>query len=66
VFYDGVWSSLGDATLFPDGVAITFNGSIHEVPEPPIAALMTLGLTALWGVRCRRRAVDNCVSRRNL
>ena len=51
VFYDGVWSTVGDPGLLPDGISIRINGSIHEVPEPPPAVLMVLGLAALLGAR---------------
>lgn len=49
VFYDGVWSTIGDPGLLPDGISISIQGSIHEVPEPASAVLMVLGLVALWG-----------------
>jgi hypothetical protein len=49
VFYDGVWSTIGDPGLLPDGISISLTGSIHEVPEPASAVLMVLGLVAFWG-----------------
>jgi hypothetical protein len=55
VFYDGVSSTIGDPGLLPDGISISINGSIHEVPEPPLAVLMALGLVALWAHRDRSR-----------
>jgi hypothetical protein len=51
VFYDGVWSTGGDPGRVPDGISISFYGSIHEVPEPPLTVLMALGLLALWAHR---------------
>jgi len=53
VFYDGVWSTIGDPGLLPDGISISLTGSIHEVPEPASAVLMILGLVALWGAAPR-------------